>query len=369
MYSETNLVRIARRENNNKRSYLVLNTLQGKHLPAPPREALRLFAALADLVKAGVAGERVLVVGFAETATAIGAAIAAELGCAYIQTTRESVEGRNYLYFTEAHSHATEQKLDKGDIARVLPNIDCIVFAEDELTTGNTILDLVGVLEHVGTKQVRFAAACLISGLPHEARMVFEARGIALHALLSVDHSGYPAQALACQEDGLYHGVIPPLEGQEELCASYPGRLDARRLISGSAYQGACEGLWQRVRGNLCLSHGERILVLGTEEFMYPGLLIAAKMEACGASVRFHATTRSPMLVSAQAADPLHIRYELKSLYDSERRTFLYELAAYDRVLVVTDAPAQQTEGLCTLLAALRQAENQSIHVIRWCDT
>lgn len=369
MYSEENLVRIARRENNSKRGYLVLNTLQGKHMPAPPTAALGQFAALAERVRARFVGERMLIVGFAETATAIGAALAASLGCAFLQTTRERVPDRSYLHFTEAHSHATEQKLDKADMARCIPDIDRVVFAEDELTTGNTILNLVDALEQTFGRRLRFAAACLLSGMPPAAQDQFAARGIALDALLCIDYSGYDARVLAYPSDGAYHCLAPLPAGQEAPCSSYPGRLDARRLVDGSAYHAACQVLARRVLTDFPVQPGARILVLGTEEFMYPGLCLAAQMEEAGAQVRFHATTRSPMVVCAQAAYPLHCRHELVSLYDDERRTFLYALDAYDRVFVVTDAPAQQTKGLRTLLAALHQAGNETIQVIRWCDS
>ena len=39
-------------------------------------------------------------------------------------------------FFSEAHSHATEQKLVKDDIDRVINDIDRIVFIEDEVTLG-----------------------------------------------------------------------------------------------------------------------------------------------------------------------------------------------------------------------------------------
>ena len=93
MYQEEDLVRIAKRENNNKRSYLVVNRLQGKHIPVKPHEALTMFRELAAQLKERYAGERLLLIGFAETATAIGAAVAAELGAAYMQTTREAIPG------------------------------------------------------------------------------------------------------------------------------------------------------------------------------------------------------------------------------------------------------------------------------------
>ena len=113
VYTEQALVQVARRENNNKRKYLVINRLQGKHIPVHPCEALSMFRALADTVKDTYRHERLLVIGFAETATAVGAAVACALDADYMQTTRELLPGVSYLYFSEEHSHATEQKLVK----------------------------------------------------------------------------------------------------------------------------------------------------------------------------------------------------------------------------------------------------------------
>ena len=49
MYTEAELVRIAKRENNTRRKYLVVNRLQGKHIPVSPKEALQMFRSLAEL--------------------------------------------------------------------------------------------------------------------------------------------------------------------------------------------------------------------------------------------------------------------------------------------------------------------------------
>jgi hypothetical protein len=89
MYTEEDLVGIAQRENNNKRKYLVVNKLQGKHVPVVPSEAMKLFDSFAGIVYHTYQWEKLLLVGFAETATAIGAALATKMDCFYIQTTRE----------------------------------------------------------------------------------------------------------------------------------------------------------------------------------------------------------------------------------------------------------------------------------------
>ena len=139
-------MRIAKRENNTKRNYLVVDPLQGKHVPVEPSKALNLFKSLAEKLQGKYEGERLLLIGFAETATAIGAQAAITLETKYIQTTREVIPDARYLFFSEAHSHATEQKLVKDDIDRVINDIDRIVFIEDEVTTGNTIMNIIKII-------------------------------------------------------------------------------------------------------------------------------------------------------------------------------------------------------------------------------
>ena len=50
-YSECDLLRLAKRVNNTKRSYLLVNPLQGKHIPVDPEAALTMMQALGKTVK------------------------------------------------------------------------------------------------------------------------------------------------------------------------------------------------------------------------------------------------------------------------------------------------------------------------------
>ncbi len=99
---------------------------------------------------------------------------------------------------------------------------------------------------------------------------------------------------------------------------------------------------------------------------MYPALFAAREIEKLGHSVRFHATTRSPILPSSEESYPLHRRYALKSPYDAERTTYVYELAEYDEVFVITDV-LRDGQGLASILGALEFAGNRKIQIVRWC--
>ncbi|MEY8428034.1 phosphoribosyltransferase domain-containing protein [Lachnospiraceae bacterium 46-15] len=365
MYNEKRLVGIAKRENNIKRKYLVVNRLQGKHVPVSPKEAFQMFSALAAQVQAAYAGERLLLVGFAETATAIGAALATELDTFYIQTTREDVLGAEYLYFSESHSHATEQKLVRNELDRIIHKIDRIVFVEDEVTTGNTILKIVNLLAAEYPGKAAFAVASLLNGMQEEALAVYRQREIPVHYLVKTDHSGYTQAAENYRGDGKYFAKDERQAAVTELRIN--GKMDARRCVQAREYRKACGELWTTIEKTDFFVDKRRVLVLGTEEFMYPALYAAGKMEERGIFVRCHSTTRSPIAVSSEEEYPLHRRYELESLYEIGRRTFIYELDKYDAVLILTDA-RDGGRGADTLVNALKSCGNQEIFLLRWCE-
>lgn len=378
-YQQKDLVRIAKRENNTKRNYLVVDPLQGKHVPVEPSKALNLFKSLAEKLQGKYEGERLLLIGFAETATAIGAQAAITLGTKYIQTTREVIPDARYLFFSEAHSHATEQKLVKDDIDRVINDIDRIVFIEDEVTTGNTIMNIIKIITKEYQKKIKFAVASLLNGMTEESLKIYQDEKIELHYLVKTDHSGYGAVAEQYRCDGLYICAIPENHTHEsadidvqseknmrEHIISIPGWMNARRFVDAKQYETACRKLAETVIAETGVKQGERVLVIGTEEFMYPALLTGQEIEKMGCEVRSHSTTRSPIAVSTEEEYPLHCRYELRSLYDPDRKTFIYDLENYDRVIVMTDSALVSLKGLETLTYALRM-KNENITVIRWC--
>ena len=64
-------VNIAKRENNKKRGFVIVNPYLGKHVPMTPSLILNMFDKVSMLVPADMDSEHTLVIGFAETATAL----------------------------------------------------------------------------------------------------------------------------------------------------------------------------------------------------------------------------------------------------------------------------------------------------------
>ena len=373
-YTEEQIVRIAKRENNNKRKYLVVNALQGKHIPVSGKQSLEMFNTLARKVREAYSeDEKLLLIGFCETATAIGCALAIHLRSYYMQTTRETIDNVNYLYFSEEHSHATEQKLAEEDIRSFIGYADRIIFVEDEITTGNTILNIIHLLEQKYRTEIKFSAASILNGMDEKSMEIYAQRNITLHYLVKTDHTKYTEIAETFSGDGRYypcHTEMPEIFVEEYSFGDY---LDTRRVEIAWKYRLLCELLWYTLCDCKDLQEifrktGQKILVLGTEEFMYPSIYIACQLEKNGNEVKCHSTTRSPIAVSAEENYPLHERFSLVSLYDDSRQTFIYNLEQYDEVLIITDSTNKSRMGINSLANALAEKGNQKIRLIRWCN-
>ena len=112
-----------------------------------------------------------------------------------------------------------------------------------------------------------------------------------------------------------------------------------------------------------------RVTVLGTEEYMLPGLLFGRELERAGIAerVRFHATTRSPIGICDAAGYPIRRGWHLRSFYEAGRDTFIYNLQPCDVAVVMTDSPddAAAAMGASDLAAALGEVGCAHVILIR----
>lgn len=390
-YQLNDLVRVAGRVNNKKRPYLYVNPLQGKHLPVNPKEVYHLCFAMANKLLQEFNNEKLLLIGFAETATALGlwtASLIPDRAVYCTQTTREHCRGREFITFSECHSHAPNQRLYTDGWDEVLPTIDRIVFVEDEVTTGNTIMNARSQIcrrfpEYKGS----FAVISVLNSMPTERLESLNKDNMPFFHIAHIPDD-YGLQHMPSVEfvsavaDNTHYTDTERglLDFYTPLCVHRPcfsaGEMytDSRTLSHTERYNMRCRAFvektacsYSKILSTLSKTPGMRVLVLGTEEFMYPPLLLADYINSkYGIDTVFHATARSPIQASNKEGYPIKARYQLKSWYDETRDTYVYNLERYGAVFIVTDSRSITKPAYNSLTETLLCAGNRRIHTIIW---
>lgn len=341
------ILHMCKRVNNNKRDFLFVNDSQGKHVPVSPVKVLKLFGDLYDKVYQELKDEKnILIVGFAETATAIAEclyrfSIDNEFGknldvAYYLQTTREDglcINDIETLFsFDEEHSHAVNQNLSiwKGKKEKLI--FDTVLFIDDEITTGKTILNFINSFEKLKSN-CKYYVASFANWQNGDDKDKFNSKNIGIISLyngviksdiLSMDirnknvfdytNSGLNKVSF---KDLIYHN---PRFG-----------LSREQMLENKKIE-ASVGLY------LCAfcDKDDTVEVVGTEEFMQAPLKISYIIENfLESKVRYHATTRSPITVSDDTV--LYNGIKLPSAYDKSRITYLYNIKKCDKVFIITE--------------------------------
>ena len=354
------MIHVCKRENNTKRNFLVLNDAQCKHFPNSPTKALEMFQKLANSLPSNYNDENVICVGFAETATAIGLEVARVKGYSYIHTTREPLHTKTFN-FSEEHSHATNQTLAYVDFN----DYDRVLFVEDEITTGKTILNIIDILNKE-FPNLKFGVASILNGMTKEQMDIYLNRDISICYLQKIDNTDYSKLADAISVNGEKHVLNNGKKFQDEEM-NITSNMDARKVIDTVDYTMnstlACEDIV--IYSNIMdLPKDGNICVIGTEEFMHPAIMLGSYLESKGYNVVSHSTTRSPIEVSNDTGYPLTSRWELPSVYDTDRITYIYNLKKYDQVIIVTEKNTCED----ALVQALHNVGNNNILVVRVGD-
>lgn len=390
------LFSVAERENPLRR-FLFVSHVLGKHLPIDPRVGLLAGTAIAlraagddraaDALDALDAhdGERaaqilasvdhaparldgpVSVIGFAETATGLGHAVAdafdAELVC---HTTRREIPGVvPALDFTEDHSHAPEQWLYS------VPTADGpVVLVDDELTTGRTACNLIAQLQKVCPRE-RYLCLALIDRLGPDEHAAVAARAAELGCTIEIVSLRSCRDAPLPADDAPPVGVIPaPLPAQApELAAQVTtnaagmaltarqgldraGRLALRAVARRGAQRAASAPV--ELDGPLS--------VVGFGEFMYLPMLTAAALADLGHDVRFWSTTRSPIRLGDDVDGyPVQsgVTFELPDAKDTAG--FLYSVHTVDGPVILCPERREDAERAHDLIGQLGAAGAEQV--------
>ncbi|MDH6284128.1 phosphoribosyltransferase family protein [Prescottella agglutinans] len=367
---------------NPRRAHLLVSTVLGKHLPTDPALVRAAADALADQVidALGVdASSDAVVLGFAETATGLGHAVAARMGAAcYLHSTRRHTPGVPSIGgFEEGHSHATSHMLQPTS-ADLLATSAPLVLVDDEISTGATAVDAIRAL-HALAPRDRYVVASLVDmrEAVHRAAVDDAAAELGVridHVALAVGRTVVPdgltaevtaldAPALNPTYDGWRGDVtFVPVTWPDRLPDG--GRYGALRRETdafGAAAATAADTIASQLDTN------RPVIVVGHEELMYLPLCLAEALAKEGFVVRYQSTTRSPAYVHDDPGYPLRRGFEFHAPEpDTIAPRYLYNATWPEsnvppaQLLLVIDTPADTDElrsagGLLDVLTAAGQ--------------
>ncbi|MFJ7370742.1 phosphoribosyltransferase family protein [Lysinibacillus sp. NPDC098008] len=415
-FALTDLFKMAARINK-KRQFLFVSTVLGKHLAVRPQVPLLTGSLLALMYHQHLTGqqadatpnvvaalkegtrlenrmdgyvkldETTLFIGFAETATALGHAVfnTFQSNAIYIHTTREVLPDLEpFVTFEEEHSHATSHRI-YTEQPEAFMQAQRIVLIDDELTTGNTVINIIDTLRKKFPSVKHYAVLAILDWRSEQQQMVFQQLeqqwGITIDFLaIMCGHfscNGTPALTkrqpeiatdmaqeitlLPIQqtmEQKLYRSIAENgLVNQQPYLAA-TGRF---MLTSEQHFQQkeALQAIGQQLTS---LRTGGPALVIGTGEFMYIPMQIATYL---GEDVYVQSTTRSPIYCTGEDSYTITEKLAFDSLENNGVTNYLYNVQSqpYSELFVMVERIAKK-EVVAQAVAALQAVSTAKIYVI-----
>ncbi|MEV7191351.1 phosphoribosyltransferase [Streptomyces sp. NPDC093510] len=372
---------------NPKRAHLLVSNVLGKHVPQRPSVVYAaghdLGVRVRDLLGDDEA-RRAVVLGYAETATGLGHAVADGVALApYLHSTRRPVDGVERAGgFEESHSHATSHLLLPED-PRLLAGEGPLVLVDDEFSTGNTVLNTVRAL-HERFPRERYVIVALVDMRSPEdrGRLADLARELGARVDLIAMASGTVRLPDGVLEKG--QALVAAYEPRVEEAPAGPRPREERAAVTrvgldwpAGVPDGGRHGFTPAHRTALDAAlpdmaaaiekalpdAARRVLVLGFEELMYAPLALAVELERrTGAEVRFSTTTRSPVLAVDDPGYAIRTRLAFPAHddpADGPGTRYAYNVAGggFDAVVAVVDSVADTPQlhapdGLLAQLSA-----------------
>lgn len=324
------LLDVAQRRNP-KRAFLFVSKVLGRHIPQRPQLIRKAFTDLADQIPADVA-QPVLIMGMAETAVGLAAGVhqaytaRTHVPSLLITTTRHPLDEAILCEFEEEHSHATKHFIHIPRDLKLKEHLyqaKTLVMVDDEATTGKTFFNLYHALKKAGLQQIEtiitvtltdWSNGEIINKLPEIKENI---------SLLHGQWRWQPnkeAPALELPKITTQPKALQPLNQHKDRWGRL-GVLDNNTLL---------------LKAKPVQKH-ERILVLGSSEYVWQPFLLAEQLANEGADVRFSSITRSPIAIG----HAIKCAMSFSDNYGINVPLFVYnvESSAYDRVILCSETP------------------------------
>ena len=324
---------------NPKRAFLFVSKVLGRHIPVSPATMRDVYRQLATRFPSNLPGP-VLFIGMAETAVGLGAGVFDEMRhqvneAVYLSSTRHPVNGELLCEFKETHSHATDHLLylpDDPELRRRVQEARTLVLIDDEATTGNTFINLLAALRNdAGLHKIEQVITVTLTdwsgdAITHTCPLPVTPVSLVRGNWHWEPNPNAPVPVMPAVNITA-RGSVPVTERQNW------GRLGMAAPTGDLGQQ-------------ITASKGEKILVLGSSEFIWEPFLLAERLEQQGADVKYSSTTRSPISTgfAIQSAIAFGDNYGLGI------PNYVYNVAhqQFDRILLCCETPVDSIDPLLT---------------------
>lgn len=393
---------------NKKRSFLFVSKVLGKHIPILPAKGMLVGQLLAARYMEVVKKESIqnletfithfnsdkidecsvpfiaekhnpVIIGFAETATALGHAFFdAFEGADFFHTTREFLPEVEVTFnFEEEHSHATAQR---AYINRALLESDReIILVDDELTTGKTALNIIRSIHESFPRKTYTVVSILDWRSTENVTRFYELEqelGITINAVYLIKGTVTPVGEAKLHlevnaeesspeffQQVSYHSIQNPSPVSLGGMNGIPYTLFTGRF-GLTAEENKIATSWMEEVGTKLKETrvGKRSLVLGTGEYMYIPMKIASFM---GDNVFYHSTTRSPVYPIKKERYGVKNRYAFPNPEDLSVQHYVYNILEqeYDEIFIFFERKVNELH-LQEMLKELKKTNIAHIKII-----
>ncbi|CUB06664.1 phosphoribosyltransferase domain-containing protein [Marinomonas fungiae] len=334
---------------NPKRAFLFVSKMLGRHIPIKPSVMRNSYKSIAAKLPKNLP-EPVLFIGMAETAVGLAAGVYQEAKGSFAESvlltsTRHPIDGKLLCEFKETHSHATDHLIywpNEPTLANRVAHAKSLVLIDDEATTGNTFANLYGALKDAGMDHIDHLVAVTLTDWSQEAVLEkIDGPKVTLVSLVQGKWSWSPNPDAELP-------IMPSVDVTAKGAVDIIGAQNWGRL---GVNESTCQ-----IEKNVNALPTEKVLVIGTSEFVWIPFLMAEKLELQGAEVYFSSTSRSPIAIGHAIESVI----TFTDNYGLGIPNFVYNIAhqQFDSVYLCCETPAESIDPIL-----LKSLERISKHV------
>lgn len=322
---------------NNKRGFLFVSKVLGKHYPVKPQIMQTIYKNLAEkLYDYTDTFHKICFIGFAETAIGLGAGVFHEWQIKnkdkmslFMPTSRFKLNHPVLFEFQEEHSHATNHLIYEPFDSKnktLFQSCDTLVLIDDEISTGKTLFNFIEQYYQFNSDLKNVILVSIKNWINHENKNKI----LSHFSTLKIDFVSVLSGEFSFKKNPDYFvNEVPKLDGKNEL-KDYLFDNDSFQFRFG--YNSINFDFSKETK---LIDLSKKTLILGSNEFLIKPYFFAKHLESLGVEVFFQSTTRSPIILDV---DIKH-KYTSFDNYNDNIENYIYNVNTnmYEQIVLCVE--------------------------------